>query len=160
MANKDNKSYEQPYIKVGGKKIAATEAQARAHMRSRWAEHKREEREQKCLDEKGHRCTKDCSLCDNERESAVVSLESLYVTGYEPADSFDLEEFAAERILLKELSKALQELDPENRMIAEMVGEGFSEREIGAEVGLSQKGVNKRKNKIFGLLRKKLERFR
>jgi DNA-binding NarL/FixJ family response regulator len=36
---------------------------------------------------------------------------------------------------------------------------GKSEREIAADVGLSQKAINKRKTKIFALLREKLKDF-
>ena len=73
------------------------------------------------------------------------------------ADSVDIAELVAEKLLLEELVAALNELDPQNRRIAELYGEGLSEREIAAQVGLSQKGVNKRKTKIFNQLRQCLQ---
>ena len=162
MANKDKKanSIIQPYIKVGNKQVQTTKEQARASMRAGWREQKVQEREQKCLTETGARCTKDCSKCDNDRQSIVGSLDAMQAAGYHPVAEFDLEELVAERILFAELAKELGELDPRSRQIMEMVGLGYSEREIAPEVGLSQKGVNKLKNKIFNLLREKLQGFR
>jgi len=161
MANTEkNNINPQSYIKVGGKKVATTEEQARAHMRSRWAEHKRREREQKCLDEKGRQCTTDCSTCDKDKQSRFISLDAQWESGGDFADPFNMDDFVANQILLQELAKALDELDPQNRKIAELVGLGFSEREISTEVGLSQKGVNKRKVKIFDQLREKLKHYR
>lgn len=37
-----------------------------------------------------------------------------------------------------------------------LFGEGYSELAIGSEIGMSQKGVNKRKQKIFLKLKDKL----
>ena len=156
---KNDKNANQPYIKVGRKQVQTTKEQARASMQAQWREQKVMEREQKCLTETGARCTKDCSKCDKERQSIVGSLDAMQAAGYHPIADFDLEELVAERILFAELAKALGELDPQNRQIMEMVGLGYTEREIAPEVGLSQKGVNKRKTKLFDLLREKLQGF-
>ena len=62
-----------------------------------------------------------------------------------------------------ELYKALWErvgkLCDEDQTILKMFSNGASEREIAEEVGLSQKGVNKRKKALFDDLRKKLKNF-
>lgn len=147
------------YIPVGEKKIQATEEQARAHMRSRWNESKRQERDRRCLDEKGRTCRNDCSTCDNERRGRFDSLDILMEAGFDRAEDFDLEEFVSKRILLQELERALADLDPQNRKIAELYGQGYSEREIGTAVGVSQKTVCNRKKKIFAQLREELEGF-
>ena len=160
MANKDKGSNTQPYIKVGSKKVSTNEEQARDHMQAQWREQKVQEREQKCLTETGARCTKDCSQCNKERKPILGSLDALIDAGYNPSVSFDMTELVAEKILLRELALALDELNPQNRKIAEMVGQGYTEREIAPEVGLSQKGVNKRKFKIFDQLRERLKGFR
>ncbi len=47
---------------------------------------------------------------------------------------------------LKELLRTMEELD---QQIVELYLSGHSEAAIGVEVGMSQKGVNKRKFKIF-----------
>lgn len=51
--------------------------------------------------------------------------------------------------LLSALRKELSALEEVDRKIMELFGEGYSEAAIGKEIGMSQKGVNKRKQKIF-----------
>jgi len=53
------------YIEIDGQQIPVSEEVYRAYKRQLWAEHKRKEREKRCRDEKGNRCTRDCSTCDN-----------------------------------------------------------------------------------------------
>jgi|GEM_PF-4691628 len=128
--DKNTNSTTQPYIKVGKKQVQTTKEQARASMQAQWREQKVQEREQKCLTETGARCTKDCSKCDNERQSIVGSLDAMQAAGFNPAADFDLEELVAERILFAELAKALGELDPQNRQIMEMVSEALKGTEF------------------------------
>jgi RNA polymerase sigma factor (sigma-70 family) len=158
MSKSDNpKSTKEYYLPIDGQEIPVSEEVYRAYKRPLWAEHKRKEREKRCRDENGHRCTKDCSKCDKQRTGSVLSLDKFNEEGFEVADSVDIAELVAEKLLLEELVAALNELDPQNRRIAELYGEGLSEREIAAQVGLSQKGVNKRKTKIFNQLRQRLQ---
>ena len=51
---------------------------------------------------------------------------------------------------LKELLQTMEELD---QQIVELYLRGLSEAAIGVEVGMSQKGVNKRKFKIFEIIK-------
>jgi RNA polymerase sigma factor (sigma-70 family) len=158
MSKSDNqKPTKEYYLPIDGQEIPVSEEVYRAYKRPLWAEHKRKEREKRCRDENGHRCTKDCSKCDKQRTGSVLSLDKFNEEGFEVADSVDIAELVAEKLLLEELVAALNELDPQNRRIAELYGEGLSEREIAAQVGLSQKGVNKRKTKIFNQLRQRLQ---
>jgi RNA polymerase sigma factor (sigma-70 family) len=158
--NDNQQSINQRFIEIDGQQISVTEEVYRAYKRPLWAEHKRKEREKRCRDEKGNRCTKDCSKCDKQRTGSVLSLDKFAEEGFEVADSIDIAELVADKLLLEELAAALNELDPQNRRIAKLYGEGLSEREIAARVGLSQKGVNKRKTKIFGKLRLRLKDWR
>jgi hypothetical protein len=153
MPKSDNqKPTKEYYLPIDGQEIPVSEEVYRAYKRPAWAKHKRKEREKRCRDEKGHRCTKDCSKCDKQRTGSTLSLDKFTEEGFEIADSVDIAELVAEKLLLEELAIALNELDPQNRIIAELYGEGLSEREIASQVGLSQKGVNKRKTKIFNQL--------
>ena len=52
---------------------------------------------------------------------------------------------------------ALQDID---RTILLMLADGASEAATGKAVGLSQKAVNKRKHKLYALLKEQLEDFR
>jgi RNA polymerase sigma factor (sigma-70 family) len=149
----------QRFIEIDGQQIPVTEKVYRAYKRPLWAERKRQEREKRCRDKKGNRCTKDCSKCDKQRTGSVLSLDKFIEEGFEVADSIDIAELVADKLLLEELAAALNELDPQNKRIAELYGEGLSEREIASQVGLSQKTVNKRKTKIFDQLYKHLKDY-
>jgi Sigma-70, region 4. len=50
------------------------------------------------------------------------------------------------QVMIDELHKALDELEEIDRTIMEMYSHDHSEAEIGQAIGMSQKGVNKRKN--------------
>lgn len=71
----------QYYIQMDGQEIPVTEEQYRAYKRPLWAEHKRLEREKRCRDEKGNRCTKDCNLCDRGHAGTVLSLDQFAEDG-------------------------------------------------------------------------------
>jgi DNA-directed RNA polymerase specialized sigma24 family protein len=158
MQKSDNqKPTKEYYLPIDGQEIPVTEEVYRAYKQPVWAERKRQEREKRCRDEKGRRCTKDCSKCDKQRTGSVLSLDRFAEDGYEIADSVDVAELVAEKLLFEELAIALNEMDPQNKRIAELYGEGLSEREIASQVGLSQKGVNKRKAKIFNQLCQRLQ---
>ena len=101
----------------------------------------------------------DCSKC-TRRNGSVLSLDKFVEAGCEIPDFFDIYEFVAERLLLEELAVALNELDPLNKRIAELYGEGLSERQIADKVGLSQKTINNRKANIFNQLRQRLKNYR
>ena len=69
---------------------------------------------------------------------------------------FNLEEIVIDKILLSKLNKALNKLSEIDKTILLMYAYGFSESAIGKKVGLSQKSINKRKHKLFSVLRNKL----
>lgn len=145
------------FIHVGGQQIPVTEEVYRAYKRPAWAEHKRKEREKRCRDENGNRCTMDCNKCDKNRTGSVLSLDKFTEEGFEVAESIDLAELIADKLLFVELYAALEELAPDNRRIMELFSIGKSEREIATDIGLSQKAINKRKTKLFAKLRNRLK---
>ena len=152
------------FIEINGEQVLVTEEVYRAYKQPLWAEHKRKEREKRCVISNGKggtkRCTMDCSACEDQRTGKVLSLDrSFEEYGIEPADLTDIEDIVAEKILLKELMKALAELDPDNRRIMELFANGMSERDIAADIGLSQKAINKRKTKLFAQLKERLKDF-
>lgn len=159
----------QRFIDIDGQQIPVTEDVYRAYKRPAWAEHKRKEREKRCRDGNGNRCTKSCHVCDLERAEkglppiertgSVLSLDKFTEEGFEAADPVDLAELVADNLLLEELYAALGELDPDNRRIMELFSIGKSEREIASDIGLSQKAINKRKTKLFAQLRERLKAY-
>ena len=118
------------WAKIGNRKkrvvmIAATEEQYYEYMRPLWREDKRQ-----------------------QRQEPMASLDKMYEeTEYEAADTeSDLEADIMKKMLIDELHKALDELEEIDRTIMEMYSNNHSEAEIGQAIGMSQKGVNKRKH--------------
>lgn len=132
------------WAKIGNRKkrvvmIAATEEQYYEYMRPLWREDKRQ-----------------------QRQEPMASLDKMYEeTEYEVADTeSDLEADIMKKMLIDELHKALDELEEIDRTIMEMYSNNHSEAEIGQAIGMSQKGVNKRKHKVLMKLNTRLKDFR
>jgi RNA polymerase sigma factor (sigma-70 family) len=159
----------QRFIEIDGQQIPVTQHVYHAYKRPAWTELKHKEREKRCRDENGNRCTKSCRICDLERvgkglppierNGSVLSLDKFTEGGFEIADPIDIAELVVDKLLLEELCAALNELDPDNRRIMELFTIGKSEREIATDIGLSQKAINKRKTKLFAQLRERLKNF-
>lgn len=149
------------HLTIENQVVEITEEVYRAYKRPAWAEHKRKEREKRCLISNGKggtkRCTADCSQCTKQRTGSVLSLDKFNADGFEVPDSINIDELVEDKLLLEELFDALDELDPENRRIAELFSMGKTEREIAHCIGRSQKTVNNRKPKIFAQLRERLK---
>lgn len=165
MTKKDNpQASKQYYIEIESQQIPVTEEVYRAYKQPLWTEHKRKEREKRCAISNGKgktkRCTGDCSTCEKQRTGSVVSLDYLAEEGFEAVDPIELLDIVTDTLLLKELHSALEELDPDNRRIMELFSIGKPEREIADDIGLSQKAVNKRKNKLFAQLSERLKDYR
>lgn len=139
--------------------IPATEEQYKAFMRPLWREDKREQRLNKtvaCDDSD----TQEKDKC-KEWQKKPVSLDEMYeATEYEVADSADLEADVMKKIMIDELYTALSELEEIDRTIMEMYSNDHSEAEIGQAVGMSQRGVGKRKQRILLKLRTRLQDYK
>lgn len=64
------------------------------------------------------------------------------------------------KVLLEELHNALDELEEIDRTIMEMYSQDCTETQIGQVVGMSQRGVSERKQRIFRRLRTRLKDYR
>ena len=119
--------------------IPVTEEQYKAHMRPLWRVDKRQ-----------------------QRQEPMASLDKMYEkTEYEAADTdSDLEADIMKKMLIDELHKALDELVEIDRTIMEMYSKNHSEAEIGQAIGMSQRGVNKRKHKVLLKLNNRLKDFK
>ena len=72
----------------------------------------------------------------------------------------DVENAVLNRMLREQLYEAIRNLEEgEQYLIIQLFYEHKSERELAAELGISQKAVNKRRHKILGKLKKFLEKF-
>lgn len=154
------------YLDIDGKRIYVTEEVYRAYKQPFWAEHKRKERESRCQTSNGRggvkRCEDDCSNCPFSKTGSTISLDRLYedyeyeiaASNESPLDALIKEEFK------KKVKEAVVELEQVDQQIIRSFMNGISEREIAKEIGISQKAVNKRKNKLFKELNKKLKEYK
>ena len=69
---------------------------------------------------------------------------------------FNLEDAVIEKDLFATLHDELNKLSETDRTILLMYADGFSESAIGKSIGLSQKSINKRKHRLFSVLKNKL----
>ena len=132
------------WTKIGNKPVKvimvpSTKEQYYEYMRPLWREDKR-----------------------RQRQEPMASLDKLYEeTEYEISDkNTNIEEMLTKKFLIKELHKALNELEEIDRIIMKMYSRNCTETEIGQAVGMSQRGVGKRKQRILLKLRTRLEDFR
>lgn len=88
-----------------------------------------------------------------------VSYEALCETEYGFGASDELNGTIDRKVLKKTIRELLADLGTLDRMIMTLFMEGYSEAEIGKEVGLSQKAVNKRKRKGLDAFREELKDF-
>jgi RNA polymerase sigma factor (sigma-70 family) len=148
------------YVTINGQQVPVSEEVYRAYKRPAWAEHKRQERSKRCIGENGSRCNGDCSKCDKLRTGGTLSLNAFEEDGFEPSDtSPDPAEIVADKLLLEELFKALDELDPDSRRICKLIAQGATEREIAAMLGIRQSTLNYRKRQLMVRLRDRLSDF-
>lgn len=119
--------------------IPATEEQYYEFMRPLWREDKRQQR----------------------HGAGNVSLDEVHDDfELEPEADYNLEEAVLKKELLLALRRELAALQDIERTILLMAANGSSEAAIGKAVGLSQKAVNKRKHKLYALMREHLQNFR
>lgn len=151
--NYDNAN-EQRFIEIDGEQIPVTEEVYLTYKRPLWAEHKRKERAKRCRDENGFRCTKDCKLCPKLRDGGDLSLDKFSDDGFDIADSVDIAELVADKMLLEQLVAALDDLEPDERsLINALFYNDRTERDYAAEVGISHQAIGKRKRKVIEKLR-------
>lgn len=99
----------------------------------------------------------------NQRAEPMVSLDKLYdEDNYEISDNtnINIEDTYMKKLLIDELHRALDELDEMDRIIMDLFSNGDTESKIGKIIGMSQKGVNKRKHRILEKLKDRLKDFR
>lgn len=126
------------WFRIGNKlarviKVEATEEQYAEYMRPLWREAKR-----------------------SQRHSDEMSTDKLYeLTDQDTDIAGDI----IKKELIQELRRSLAALEDLDCTIMEMFANGSSESEIGEAVGMSQRGVGKRKQRILLRLRTRLEEY-
>ena len=140
----DLSAYEICWWPVGNRRklvamIPATEEEYQAYMRPLWREKKYA----------GRRFCNESSVEELREEGNWDKVD----------DSTDIEELVVKKELLSALHTALDDLEEIDRTIAAMYAEGCSETEIGAAVGMTQRGVGMRKQRLFSELHEDLKSF-
>ncbi|OXS26895.1 MAG: hypothetical protein BI182_12250 [Acetobacterium sp. MES1] len=164
MNNTVNQETKQYYLTFEGQEVAVTEEVYRAYKRPIWAEHKRNDRQKLCRvsDGKGglKRCTEDCSKCSHKKEGGILSLEGLEEDGFSVNDhAQDVAEIVAEKMLLEELFKTLEKLDPSSQRICKLIMEGRSKREIARIMSIAQSSFEYQFKKLMAFLRECLKNY-
>jgi len=107
------------------------------------------------------------TIIDEETQTVAVipSREDSYERLKETAVQFMVkapgpEELAIQRLEVEQLYRAISCLpDNDQYLIHQLYFEERTERDLAKELQLSQKGINKRKNRILRLLRKLMKNF-
>jgi len=140
--------------------------------RPEWAESKQNSRIMKCDDENGNRCTRSCRECDAERAaqglnpkekiSCTESLEVNMANGIDYKDSINVEAEAASAFFINAVNEALSALPPDQRVVAALHLQGYTEREIGEMLSRkrSQTWVRARKAKALAFLQQTLAEWK
>ncbi len=130
------------WARIGNKpirviKVAATEEQYEAYMRPLWREDKR-----------------------RQRHGDDLSTDKLYKDNELADQGTDIAGDIIKKELIMELRRSLAELEDLDQTIMGMFANGSSEADIGKAVGMSQRGVGKRKQRVLLKLRNRLEAYR
>jgi len=134
--------------------VEVTEEVYRAYKRPLWTEHKRKERAKRCRDENGNCCTKSCRECPKLRDGGDLCLDKFSDDGFDIADSIDIVELVADKLLIEQLVAALDDLEPDERsLIDALFYNDRTERDYAAEIGISHQAIGKRKKKVLEKLR-------
>ena len=142
MANKDNQSKEyRMYIKESKSWVDVNKEFYTNYYRDINAYRKRQQEHGRCVcpASKRYLCDMDCLTCPDESTAIAELME-------------DAE-------LLRALYAKLNELDPEGRLICQLIMEGKSERDCGMEMGLSRNTFVYRRDKLFQKLRSDLKDY-
>ncbi|MCQ5144534.1 RNA polymerase sigma factor [Enterocloster bolteae] len=107
------------------------------------------------------------TIVDQEEQTVTVipSREDSYERLMEQGtlfveDGSSVEEVAIQNIQSQQLHKALSMLSEDERILMKQIFfEGRTERDLAAEYQISQKGINKRRQRILERLRELLENF-
>lgn len=165
MSNKVKPETKEYYIIIEGQEVPVTDEVYRAYKRPTWAEHKRNDREKLCQVSNGNgglkRCTEDCSNCQHKKEGKVLSLDDLTEKKHKmEVHEHDVAEIVVEKVLLEELFKILDELDPKSQRICDLIMDGHSKREIARIMSIPQSSFEYQFKKLMTSLERHLINYK
>lgn len=165
MENKDKTRK----LVIDGAAVDVSEEVYKAYMREEWREDQRRYRAWRCRDGKGVRCKKKCSECayyrmGNDPTGSVLSIDQMMSDDEKPVDiadrNTDLELEVARNLLREAVHKAKEHLTDRERQILDMLLDERSEREMAAQLGVSNSRAHALKTSLFKKLRIILAKYR
>ena len=148
-------------IYLQGQVIPVTEEVYQAYYRPIWRVHDYARRHGQCCISDWRRCEGDCGLCKYHTIGDGGSIDFLldeYELDIEDTGS-NPEDIVGEALLLEELLKELDEIDPDGRRIAELLMDGETDRNIATILGMARSSFSDRKLRIRRELKKRLQKF-
>ena len=146
---------------IEGKRVEVTEEVYRAYKQPLWREARNRRNRFRCRDGKGNRCTRNCLEC--ERYLIGIGAQGFDLS----IDDMRVDEMEDRNLVVEELDNileidrakkiriAIDEMDDISKRIISMLTEGYKQKEIAREMGISPSALNQR----LGVIRKKLEKF-
>lgn len=128
------------YIEIDGQMIPVTEEVYQAYMQPEWKERKRIQR---------------LKWADAE---STISIEQMLEDGVDiPLFGPTVEQIVMLKMLMEDLHRALEELAPDERTLMELLGEGWSDRQIAKKTGIPQTTVSYRRKVLLKKIRENLK---
>ena len=171
MANKDNQSKQyRIYIKESKSWVDVNKEFYTNYYRDINTYRKRQQEHGRCVcpASKRYLCDMDCLTCPYAKAGDQLSLDNTVSDGEGnekswlddmPDESVAIAELMEDAELLRALYAKLNELDPEGRLICQLIMEGKSERDCGKEMGLSRNTFVYRRDKLLQKLRSDLKDY-
>ena len=165
MENKDKTKK----LFIKGVAVSVTEEVYKAYMQEEWRAKQSRYRSWRCRDGKGVRCKKKCEECEfyrlgNGPTGSVLSIDQMADDegkSFEVADSRSNLELEVARSLLREaVRKAKGQLTERECEILDMFLDERSEREMAAQLGVSNSRAHALKTALFKKLRVILAKYR
>lgn len=144
-------------------KVEVTKEVYQAFLRPLWRDNKRVQRlveKRKKRELAQAECRKDKSIKGVDTAVSFEGLEEVDYGFLKEQSTPTLETIAEKEELLQVLRQELAQLKDIDRTIVDMFSQGYSESKIASAVGLSQKGVNKRKHRVLAYLYERMKNYR
>ena len=129
-----------------------------AYYRPIWRTQKRMKKLKLCLCPKRElwKCIGDCIDCKHYTGELPLNDDCIQGTSIAQA-SYDIEDSVIHSIMLEQLIRELEELDPESRCICEFIMQDVSDTEAAKRLNIPRTTLQYRKKKVLDFLRSKLE---
>ena len=151
----------QYYLMIEGKRVEVTEEVYRAYKQPLWREARNRRNRFRCRDGKGKRCTRSCLEC--ERYLIGIGAQGFDLS----IDDMRVDEMEDRNLVVDELDEileldrarkiriAINEMDDSSKRIIIMLTEGYKQKEIAKDLGISPSALNQR----LTVIRKRLKKF-